>query len=135
MAGRAAGGLTDRGYLAVKIRDQSFKVHRVAWALHYGEWPEGEIDHVNGIKTDNRIKNLRDVSTLENGKNRPAQANSSSGVVGVNFHKQSGRWAAKIKVDQKDIWLGLHDTPELAAASRRKAERKYGFHKNHGRAT
>lgn len=132
-AGRVAGGLSSKGYLAVKICDITFKAHRVAWALHYGKWPDGEVDHENGDKQDNRIKNLRDVTTLENGKNRPSQANSTSGYIGVSYHKQTGKWAAKIKVNQRNIWLGIHETPELAHAARQKAEVEHGFHKNHGR--
>jgi hypothetical protein len=57
------------GYFVIKFNNIQYKSHRLAWYLHYGVWPIGEIDHINGIKTDNKISNLRDVSHIENMNN------------------------------------------------------------------
>jgi hypothetical protein len=88
----------------------------------FGEWPKGEIDHVNRDSLDNRIANLRDVSQSENARNRPQQANSTSGVKGVYWHKASQRWQAQIAVNGKQIHLGLFDTLDEAARARFIAE-------------
>lgn len=121
------------GYLNGRVNGRMFKAHRVAWALHYGAWPTMEIDHINGDKTDNRISNLRDVTTLENGKNRPKQINNTSGITGVAFVPEKKKWSARIKVSQKLIHLGYFRTKTDAAEARRAAEEKYGFSERHGR--
>lgn len=66
-----AGSINQRGYRHIISKRKCYKAHRVAWLLYYGEWPKGQIDHINGIKDDNRIFNLRDVTPKENQKNRP----------------------------------------------------------------
>jgi hypothetical protein len=122
-----------RGYLVGRVNSVSMKAHRAAWALHYGEWPKHEIDHINGNKMDNRIENLRDVQTLENGKNRPKQINNTSGVTGVGYSQAKGKWFARIKVNQKLIHLGHFSTKEEATHRRLVAESRYGFTKRHGK--
>jgi hypothetical protein len=122
-----------RGYLVGRVNNTSMKAHRAAWALHYGRWPTYEIDHVNGNKMDNRIENLRDVRTSENGKNRPKQRNNTSGVTGVGYTQTTGKWFARIKVSQKLIHLGYFNTKEGAVRSRLLAENRYGFTDRHGK--
>ena len=63
-------GYTDKGYVRLQHRDRHFMAHRVAWALHYGQWPEHTIDHINKDGTDNRIENLRDVPQAVNNRNK-----------------------------------------------------------------
>jgi hypothetical protein len=65
------------GYIVIKFNKIQYKSHRLAWYLHYGTWPKGEIDHVNGIKTDNRINNLRDVTHTENMNNTKGHRNKT----------------------------------------------------------
>ncbi len=77
----------------------------------------GQVDHANGNKTDNRRANLRSASRTENGRNRPRTQANSSGFKGVHFHRQSGKWRARIVVDKKPVSLGLHATPEAASAA------------------
>jgi hypothetical protein len=109
-------GSLARGYLNVKILGKDYKVHRVIWMLHTGDWPKGEIDHINGIKTDNRIVNLRDVDRALNmqNQNRNHKGNNS-GFLGVAKCSTTKKWRARITVFGKKIALGSYDTAEEAS--------------------
>ena len=120
------------GYLVGAIFGDSFRAHRVIWALHYGEWPNKQIDHINQDRTDNRIVNLRDVTNRENSMNRTIQKNNSSGVTGVCWYNRDSKWAAYIMVSGEKIHLGYYDTIKSATNARFKANMKYGFSPNHG---
>lgn len=119
--------INSAGYRSGSILSERCVAHRVAWALFYGAWPEMQIDHVNRIKTDNRIINLRDVSNSQNQRNVGTRKTNSSGVLGVSYHKKSGKWAARIGVSSKIKNLGLYETIEKAAEARRIAEGQYGY--------
>jgi hypothetical protein len=132
-AGKPAFNLSDRhGYKVGVLNYRQLKAHRVAWAMHYGEWPKGDIDHINGQPADNRICNLRDVPHKINNRNNKKNKNNTSGVCGV-YRMQSGRWQAKIMVDGKYIPLGTFETKEAAASARRIADQAHGFQETHGR--
>lgn len=118
------------GYLAGKMQGRSVLAHRVIWALHYGEWPKGQVDHLNRIKTDNRIINLRDVTASQNNRNMPISVRNSSGAVGVSF--ENGRYRARIYVNGKLLNLGSHKSLEAAISARKAGEVKHGYHPNHG---
>ena len=107
--------------------------HRVAWAIHYGEWPDGQIDHQNGNKSDNRIENIRDVSHHENGRNQKISIANTSGFTGVYWHKRGQRWCARIRHLDRNVNLGTFSRKGDAIAARKEAEVKYGYHANHGR--
>lgn len=119
------------GYLYGKIHRKSYLAHRIAWLLHYGEWPKNDIDHINGIKTDNRLCNLRDVEHSENMKNRKVSKLNRYGVHGV--YKEINRWRVSIEANKKKHHIGCFKTFEEAVAARKDAEKHYGFHENHGR--
>lgn len=107
--------------------------HRVAWAIYYGKWPEQEVDHINGVKTDNRISNLREVSHKENMRNASMRKDNASGVNGVYWYKRDKKWRVQVKVNGKFKSLGYFDTLEEAAKARQEANERYGFTGRHGK--
>lgn len=114
--GDVAGTKKSNGYLQICIDGQLYKAHRLAWLLHYGEWPKENIDHINGDRSDNRISNLRDVDQFINMQNqRKGSSRNKSGLLGVSPWK--GRWKAEIFVSGKKKYLGLFDTANEAHAA------------------
>lgn len=132
-AGREAlCNVNNNGYKIGSIFGLAILAHRAIWILLHGKI-EGQIDHINGDKLDNRIANLREVDCLTNQHNKPKTVRNTSGVVGVTFHKGTGRWAAKIGSRQRAQWLGTFDSFDAAVAARRAAEVALNYHSNHGR--
>lgn len=126
----------ERNWMEVLILDKKYRAHRVIWAIHYGVWPEHQIDHINGDCADNRISNLRDVPDIVNKHNMPLTRRNRSGVIGVFFTNEPGRskpWIARIRVNGKTIHIGAFKTKDEAAKARMDAETFYGFHPNHGK--
>jgi hypothetical protein len=113
--GDTAGYIHSRGYVHINYKAKPYKAHRLAWVLHYGLLPKYKIDHINEIKHDNRISNLRLDIHRQNKQNVtiPSKSNTS-GYTGVSFHKTAGKWAANIYNRDTQIYLGLYDTPEEA---------------------
>lgn len=109
-----------RGYRGVSINGAGYFAHRVAWLIFHGEWPKGEVDHINGDKGDNRIANLRDVPKSLNQHNRPVRRDSASGVKGV-WKLRDDQWRAFMQIDDRVIRLGTFKTKEEAAEARRLA--------------
>lgn len=114
--GEAAGWINESGYRYAQVGDRNYLQHRIAWALHYGDWPPKgkKIDHINGIGSDNRISNLRLATHSQNLANSRRSKNNRSGYKGVYFHKGQGKWIAKIQVNRRTIHLGCFLTPEDA---------------------
>lgn len=121
------------GYWCGAINSKNLLAHRVIWKLVYGSEPD-QIDHINGIRSDNRLENLRNVSPQENQRNCVRQRNNVSGATGVIWNKQARKWHSKIVVNGKELHLGFFVDFEAAVAARKNAEVKYNFHANHGRA-
>jgi hypothetical protein len=131
--GPALTAVEAAGYLHGDMMGKRYKAHRVAWALYHGEWPAEFIDHINGDPADNRIENLRVVSQQINAQNQKLGKANKSGVIGVCWSPLHGKWSAQIKTNRVKHHLGLFDHLEDAAAVRKAAERRFGFHPNHGR--
>ena len=112
---RALNDLGNHGYLCGDVMGKKVLAHRVIWAMHYGDWPEGQIDHINMDKTDNRIINLRDVAQSPNQWNRTKYKNNTSGFKGVSFYKRDGTWRAQITINGKKKTIGYYPNPEMAA--------------------
>lgn len=113
-----AGGLCSQKYWRIKINKRSHKAHRLAWLYAFGEFPQSQIDHINGNKSDNRLCNLRLASNAENQMNRAkAAVTNNSGFLGVNFNKEVGKFAARIQINGKRIHIGYFDTPGEASCA------------------
>jgi hypothetical protein len=102
------------GYVIVTVNERKYKSHRILWLLMTGKWPENQIDHINGIRNDNRFCNLREATHSQNSANTPRRT-SVSGYKGVSKNRK--KWRAQIRISQKNIHLGLYDTPEEAHAA------------------
>jgi hypothetical protein len=122
----------DGGYKCGAINHNSFKAHRVAWAIYHGDWPSDQIDHINGIKDDNRIVNLHVVTSQENGRNQSMNRRNTSGVCGVAWYKPTRKWMSYITIEGKFKNLGYFATIEAAAAARAEASRQHGYTDRHG---
>jgi len=120
--GNEAGYITDEGYRAIGINGKYIKSHRIAWAMHYGFQPDFQIDHINGIKNDNRIINIRLATQSQNKSNVNAPITNTSGVKGVV--KRNGRYIAQIKHNQKNIYIGTFDNISDAEKARIEVEKK-----------
>jgi hypothetical protein len=125
-AGGVAGSLSVSGYLKARVDGRSHWAHRLAWLYVHGEWPRGGIDHINGDRSDNRIGNLRDVPQRINAQNRRTarRDNTSSGLLGVDWHAHRQRWRARIRLRGGRLDLGHFDTPEAAHAAYVEAKRR-----------
>jgi hypothetical protein len=120
-AGMIAGCVTDEGYRTIGYNGFIYMAHRIIWAMHHGEWPDHQIDHINCIKDDNRICNLRPCNDSQNQRNvKKKSTGKHSKHKGVDFHK--GRWRARIRPgDGTRLDLGYFQTEEEAAEAYRKA--------------
>jgi hypothetical protein len=116
-------GTKSMGYIVVCFKGKHYKSHRVAWLLAHGSWPEGEIDHINGDKLDNRLCNLRDVSKSVNQQNlKQAKADNKVGLLGVSM--KGNRFRAQITINQKKKMLGTFATATEAHEAYIKAKRQ-----------
>jgi hypothetical protein len=124
-AGAEAGTITNHGYRRIMLDGTKYLAHRLAWYIAYGAMPAGQIDHINGNRADNRLKNLRDVSQSVNQQNqRRAQIGSGSGLLGVHYYKARGKWQAHITVGGRSRSLGYFAIAEDAQAAYLAAKRQ-----------
>lgn len=121
VAGALMGGSDGHGYVTLSVRGHKIRAHRLAFAFMAGRWPS-EIDHVNGVRSDNRWRNLREVVREVNMQNiQRAQSNNRSGLLGVT--RSGSKFMASIYAGKKH-YLGTFDTPEKAHESYIEAKRK-----------
>lgn len=119
--GDVAGCYEKNGYVKIRIFGRLYSGHRVAWALYYGEWPKGKLDHKDGNKHNNAINNLRRATNSQNQCNMGVTKRSRSGVKGVHWDKERSKWVAFIGIQHKSIFLGRFDVKEEAAKAYIKA--------------
>jgi len=113
--GRRAGTIDFNGYEVITINGKRHKAHRLAWLYVHGRWPAVAIDHINGVRSENRIQNLREAGPAENQQNRGRQRNNKSGFTGVSWDQSAGKWRAGIRADGRARNLGGYDSPEQAS--------------------
>ncbi len=121
--GAEAGVLSEKGYRRIALGGKIYRAHRLAWLLHYGVPPRGQIDHVNGVRDDNRIVNLREATQSQNNMNRRMRADNRCGFKGV--FRQNGRWRTQITVGRAKVHLGYFDTAEKASRAYADAAAKF----------
>ena len=112
------------GYVVIRIDGKLYRAHRLAWMFVNRVYPDKSIDHINGVKSDNRIANLRLCSRSENAQNTKAHADSKSGIKGVYYCKHNKRWIASICLNGVRHGLGYFKTLEDAAQARANAEKR-----------
>ncbi|WP_186294769.1 HNH endonuclease signature motif containing protein [Vibrio algivorus] len=132
-SGKEIVAKNESGYITVRINRQSMPAHRAMWILAHGKIPDGLfIDHINHIRHDNRISNLRVVTHIQNQKNLSMNSRNTSGVNGVRYDKKSGKWLASLCHKDKTYFLGSFKTLDEAKNVRLSADDRFGFHDNHG---
>lgn len=94
--GSPAGSKNPNGYVSIRIAGRAYQAHRLVWLYVYGRWPMGDIDHINGNRSDNRLCNLRECTRSENMQNVRPQSNNTSGHPGVTWNKARQKWVAQI---------------------------------------
>ena len=119
------------GYAVVRIEYKLYLVHRVMWFMAHRKWPADQIDHIDGVKANNGLGNLREATSLENHRNLGLSRKNTSGHMGV-VRVKSG-WKAQIKDGVTTRHIGRYDTIEEAASAWRAAADRIGYHPNHGR--
>lgn len=125
--GKAAGGLHGP-YLMIPVAKRLYLAHRLAWLYVHDSWPENEIDHINGVKTDNRIENLRDATRLTNAHNiAKARSDAVSGVRGVRWSSRYNSWHALLQHEGRRMHLGSFKSMEEAMAAYEAKKRSLGL--------
>lgn len=121
------------GYLQGGLDGRLLLAHRVAFIIHTGQFPEGEIDHINGDRQDNSAANLRLVDSRLNKRNAALPSHNTSGCVGVAYRAAKGKWRASICLDGRAKHIGYFESEDEARRARLDFASRHGFHPNHGR--
>lgn len=114
--------ISGNGYPCAKFNKKKEFVHRIL--MGFPEAPE-QVDHINGVKHDNRMSNLRIVTALENQMNRGMRKTNTSGVIGVSWSSAVSKWMAELRVGRKRVHRSYHDDIEDAATARKKAVQEH----------
>lgn len=132
LLGKEVGYITSSGYKATKIQGTNYLVHRLIYIMFYGKCPE-TLDHADGNRLNNKIENLRPATSSQNGYNKKNYSSNKTGVKGVNFNKQCGKFSARCQVNKKQNWLGLFPSLQLAEEAVKQFRAKHhGDYANHG---
>jgi len=129
----SCGTVDSGGYLLMTIDGVSHRLHRLAFLYMDGLFPHGEVDHINGARSDNRWINLRKTSHIENSRNQKRKLNNKTGITGVHWSKEYKKWIAQVCINGKSRHLISTSDLFEAICARKSAELRHGFHNNHGR--
>ena len=131
--GKVAGYINLTRYIDIRIDGKAYKAHRLAWLYVHGKFPDNLIDHINGVKDDNRIINLRPATHAQNLHNQKINIKNTSGLKGVYWHNINNKWIAKITVDGVSKYLGSfmdkHEAHKCYCAA---ADKYHGEFANYG---
>ncbi len=118
---QSAGTISVHGYRIITYRGRKYRSARLAWLYMTGNWPSEEIDHENRDTTDDRWINLREASRSQNALNRDVQGNNSSGLRGIHFDCERGKWFVQVKVKGINHFIGRYDEVDEAVVARNAA--------------
>lgn len=131
--GSRAGSLHKAsGYRHLTLFGTTYGEHIICFYMHNRRWPEGQVDHGNHIRDDNRGLNLEDVTFIQNMRNRKAMNNTITGHQGIWYCKRRDRYVAEITMNRKKVWQRTFHSATEAATARAEELLKLGFHDNHG---
>lgn len=116
--GSIAGGSDSNGYITIKLNGIKYYAHRLAWFYCFKEWPIYLLDHIDEIKYNNRLDNLREATHSQNAHNTGITVNNTTGFKGVAFHKASGKYQAQLVLKGRTKYLGLFTTAKEASEYR-----------------
>lgn len=116
-AGAEAGRLKADGYREIRVDGRLYTTHRVIWLLVKGKWPPRQIDHKDTVRDHNWFSNLRPATNSQNQRNSRRRGHNTSGFKGVDFHRRTGKWRARLVKDGSRTHLGLFVTAEGAHAA------------------
>jgi hypothetical protein len=129
--GAIISAVNSRGYVTIKFKNTTLQAHRVAFALHNGNWPNPCCDHIDGNRTNNRAKNLRECSLSANQHNARTPRNNTSGVKGVHRVGQSNRWRASVKLNGRAHVKHFRRLEDAAAWVKQTREQLHGEFARH----
>lgn len=128
---RAGYLVTRTGYRGISLFGKTYLEHHIAWFIVHGYWPK-QIDHIDQDRSNNKINNLREVTTAENAKNRSRNPHSKLGEHGIWFNSRTNKYVAEITVNGKKVYQKSFDDLDEAITRRKEESLKLGFHENHG---
>lgn len=131
--GDIAGHLNVNGYIRMSVDCKAYQAHRLVFLYMNGEFPEHQVDHIKGVRADNRWSQLTAATDTENQKNAKKRIDNTSGITGIYWHKSRKKWMPRISIDGKQRHLGRFTDFFEACCIRKSAELKHGYHENHGR--
>ena len=123
--GSISGATHNKGYIQITVDDKNYLAHRLAWMYVFGKFPKKQIDHINRVKTDNSIKNLRDVDASTNQHNIGVRSHNSSGITGVVWNSRRQKWVAQIIYRNKRYYIGTFKDVALAKIARENKEKEF----------
>lgn len=134
MIGDVAGYMERDGYIRVRLHKRGYPVHCIIWEMHNGPIPKGyQIDHIDHVRSNNRLNNLRLVTCKENQRNQKLHKRNTSGFSGIYWEKAMNKWRVRIMGDSGvRLNIGYFENKDDAVAARNKAYADLGYHENHG---
>ena len=117
----------ERRYVVITVNSRKYRAHRLAWLYVYGAWPDHGLDHRDTDGTNNRIDNLREATATENAQNMRRHAKNSSGIKGVFWNSDKGKWTVRIRVRGRNKHIGhFEDIDRAADAYQTAATQEFG---------